>query len=299
MNSGIPVSLNGSIGKIVKAIFVLPFAADGTSNAIDLSDTIDAAYVTAKLNEPDPTKRWYPSDKIESIINERATSVTEAVGNLTLNVEKGVRTFQGVFIGTVSSSPTYLKFLESLECQKVMVFYIDECGNLIGEQKTEGFLDGIYIQEKSVSSLNIPQTDSTLPKNQINYTIDQLVKDSRLNFVKACDITGVDLLSITGLLDVTLIESSIAPNLTDVTIEGKLIYGNAKTKLDYIGATDPSDWVVNNTTTPSTITVLTVTESPEGTYNLTFAAQTALDEISVKASNEGFESNLLTGVVLS
>ena len=299
INSGIPTSSTGQIGKIVRAIFLNQFASDGTSNRIDLSDTIDTAYITAKLNEADPTKRWYPSDRIESITNERATPTTEAIGNLTLNVEKGVRTFQGIFVKSYSSSPTYLKFLESLECDSVMVFYIDECGNLIGEQKEEGFLDGIAIQEKSVYSLNVPQADGALPKNEINYTIDQLVKDSNLNFIAKADI-GSDLLAINGLLDVTLTENGdFPPSLTDLTVDGTLIWGNAKEKLTFNGADDPSDWVVNNTTTPASITVLTVTESPNGTYNLTFAAQTPLDEVSVQVSKEGFESNVLTGVVLS
>ena len=81
-------------------------------------------------------------------------------------------------------------------------------------------------------------------------------------------------------------------------MDASLVYGSVCNKLTYNGATDPSDWEVFNTTAAAAIPVLTVTENPNGTYNLTFAAQTALDEVTVQVSKDGFSSNLLSGIVL-
>ena len=40
-------------------IAVLLKADDGTSNVIEDADVVDQSFVDGKINEADPTKRWY------------------------------------------------------------------------------------------------------------------------------------------------------------------------------------------------------------------------------------------------
>ena len=296
VNSGIPSCVSG-FERIVKLFFVYQITSDGSSNAVPCSQTIDETFLTQKLNESDPSKRWYPTDKINSVEEVRNTPTTETIDNIDLNVTQGTRTFQGVFIGKASSSPQYLKFLKSTECPKVMYFGVDKNGTLVGietEVGGEAALNGIAIQEKSIYSLPIPATATTIAKNQLNFIVDELVLDEEIGYISADEITA-DLLNANGLLDVTLVQNTgTSPTSTSVVVDGSLVYGSVCKKLTYNGATTPANWLVNNITTPAVITVTTVTENPNGTYTLEFAAQAASDEITVKVANNGFASNVLT-----
>jgi len=300
VNSGIPSCVSG-FGRIVKLFFVYQIASDGTSNAIPCNQTIDSAFLTGKLNESDPSKRWYPTDKISNVTEVRNDPTTESIDNIDSIVEQGSRTFNGFFVGKAASTPTYLKFLKSVECPSVMYFGIDVNGTLVGietVEAAEAALTGINIQPQSLDSRPVPATSTTIAKNELSFSVDSLVQDETIAYISADEITA-DLLNANGLLDVTLIESAAAPSLTDVTVEGSLVYGSVCNKLTYNGATDVSDWTLFNNTAVASITPLTVTENPNGTYNITFAAQTNLDDISVQVSKDGFTSNLLTGIILS
>ena len=295
VNSGIPSCVSG-FGRIAKLYFVYQTASDGTSNAVPCSTTIDEAFLTGKLNESDPSKRWYPTDKISNVTEVRNDPTTESIDNIDSIVEQGSRTFNGFFVGKGASTPTYLKFLKSVECPSVMYFAVDVNGTLVGVETVEGgeaALTGINIQPQSMFSRPVPATSTTIAKNELTFAVDSLVQDETIAYIGADEITA-DLLNANGLLDVTLTENVAAPTLSDVTIDASLVYGSVCNKLTYNGATDAADWDVNNITTPASITVLTVTENPNGTYNLTFAAQTASDQITVQVSKDGFSSNLLT-----
>ena len=237
VNSGIPSCVSG-FERIVKLFFVYQIASDGTSNAVPCSQTIDEAFLTDKLNEADPSKRWYPTDKISSVEEVRNTPTTETIDNIDLNVAEGSRTFQGVFVGKAAATPTYLKFLKSLECPKVMYFGVDKNGTLVGvetEVGGEAALNGIAIQEKSIYSLPIPATSTTLAKNQLNFIVDELVLDEEIAYISADEITA-DLLNANGLLDVKLAEGNIAGTFDSFSVIGTLVYGSVCKKLDFSGA---------------------------------------------------------------
>ncbi len=295
VNSGIPSCVSG-FGRIAKLYFVYQTASDGTSNAVPCNTTIDETFLTGKLNEADPSKRWYPTDKISNVTEVRNDPTTESIDNIDSIVEQGSRTFNGVFVGKGASTPTYLKFLKSVECPSVMYFAVDVNGTLVGVEtieEGEPALTGINVQPQSMFSRPIPATSTTIAKNELTFAVDSLVQDETIAYIGADEITA-DLLNANGLLDVTLtINQGSGATLSDVTIDASLVYGSLCNKLNYTGATAPANWAVNNLTTPASITVLTVTENPNGTYNLTFAAQTAGDQVSVQVSNNGFSSNLL------
>jgi len=59
--------------KLLRGIFLLnTYAEDGTENKIAAGTEINEAYLTARLNDTDKTKRWYPLMDLEQIAGERA-----------------------------------------------------------------------------------------------------------------------------------------------------------------------------------------------------------------------------------
>jgi len=297
INSGIPSCVSG-FGRIVKLFFVYQVATDGTSNAIPCSQTIDQAYLTDKLNETDPSKRWFPTDSISNVTEVRNDPTTESIDNIDLIVAAGSRTFNGFFVSKGATSPTYLKFLKSLECPAIQYFGIDENGTIVGIETTTGnpveaALTGINVQGQSITSRPVPATSTTLAKNELTFTVDSLVQDQDISFIGADEITA-DLLNATGLLDVTLVESATPATDSSLVVEASLVYGSVCKKIKYKGATDAADWLVENTTTSSTLTVTSAVENPEGTYTLNFAAQTSADVLTVQVVKDGFSSNVAT-----
>lgn len=298
VNSGIPNCVSG-FERIVKLFFVYQVANDGTSNGIPCSQTIDEAYLTSKLNESDPSKRWYPTGKISTVTEVRNDPTTETIDNVDFIVEKGSRTFNGFFVDTATSTPTYLKFLKSTECPSIMYFGIDVNGTIVGIESIEGVsneatLQGLKIQQKSIFSRPVPATSTTIAKNELTFTLDQLVQDENIAYISASEITA-DLLSANGLLDVVL--NDTLTSITELVVDATLVYGSLCNKLAFSGADEVTDWALYNLTTQLVVPITGVVESPSGTYTISYAAQTALDEVSLTLTKDGYsETNLQTVV---
>ena len=298
VNSGIPNCVTG-FERIVKLFFVYQVANDGTSNGIPCTQTIDEAYLTSKLNETDSSKRWYPTGKISTITEVRNDPTTETIDNVDLIVEKGSRTFNGFFVDTATASPTYLKFLKSAECPSIMYFGIDVNGTIVGIESIEGVglietLQGLKIQQKSMFSRPVPATSTTVAKNELTFTLDQLVQDEDIAFISAAEITA-DLLNANGLLDVTLNDTS--SSVTELVVDAKLVYGSLCSKLPFSGADIVGDWALFNVTDALAIPISSVVENPAGTYTFTFSAQTSLDEITLTLAKDGYSATVLETVL--
>jgi hypothetical protein len=291
INSGLPNCTDG-FGRIKKLMFVYQYANDGTKNTIDCDDLVSGTFFTDKVNEADKSKRFFPTALIYSVADVRATPVTETIDNIDRIVTQGVRTFLGDFADKGSNSPSYLKFLNSLSCPKIMYYGIDEYDNVVGVDLGNGILDGIPVQSQSFYSLYIPKTATTTAKNQIGFSVDDLLQDSTISYIPASD-TGEDLLGLNGLLDVTLAEGVISGTFDFVSVIASLVYGNACTKLKFTAGTEITDWTVYNVTTALSVVVTTVTVTDENNYQLDFVAQNSGDVIQVTLSKEGFESETI------
>ena len=291
INSGLPTCTDG-FGRIKKLIFVYQYANDGTKNTVDCSLLSSGTFVNDKINEADKSKRWFPTDFIYSVVEERADPITETIDNINRNVTQGTRTFNGVFADKGSNSPTYLKFLDSLECPKVMYFGVDEYGNLVGVDLGGGILDGFPVQSQSLYTKYIPKTATTVAKNQLTFALDDLLRDSTISYIPAADFTA-NLLNVNGLLDVTLAEGNISGSFDFVGVVASLVYGNACNKLKFTAGDNVADWTVFNVTTSSAVTITTVTVTDGNNYELGFIAQSSGNVLNVSLNKEGFESETI------
>ena len=289
-NSGIPNCVDG-FDRFVKLVFVNQYANDATQNTIDCSLLSNATYLEGKLNNPDKSKRWYPTGKLYQVVDERGDSVTETIDNLNFIVTQGTRTFTALFLDKGTNQPKYLKFLKSLACPKVGYFAIDENGNAVGVDLGGGMLAPFPVQSLSLDAKGIPATASALAKNQLTFALDSLLQDETVSYIPASDFIG-SLLNINGLLNVNLAEGSISGTFDSVGVVATLEYGNVCNALPFTAGTDVTDWTVFNVTTSSAVTVTSVTVSGTGEniYDLAFAAQSSSDVMRVTLDKVGFES---------
>ena len=266
----------------------------GAINFIDCETDV-VVDVSAKINEADKSQRWFPLAEIVAATPERADSIFETIDDKNFKVKKGPRTFLGQFIGG-AASPTYLIPLESFECGQWGYFEVDQEGNLIGEEVEPGKLYPILIQEATFDTKYIDPTSAAIEKNQISFTVDTKVKDSRFSFLTAED-TDEDLLEVNGLLDVELQATFTPTTVTELEVQANYIYGTACDKLPFSAGADGASWQIFNTDTSLNVTIdgVTVIDAEAGIYQLDYSSGvTAADVLEVSVDLEGVESDVLT-----
>jgi len=264
-----------------KYIFVEYFKADGSINGVDLSATFGEAEINALLNQSDKALRWYLSDSISNFVTERGDPNTETIDNVNFITSQGVRNMSSDFL---ASSAELAKKINGNNCVDMGVYLIDEDNNINGIVNRDNFLDPIRLERNSFGKVVFP-TESTIFKVSFSSTWGKSVKDGDLRSLGFAS-HGTDILSKRGLIDVNESNSNAATSTTATvrytTVDGSA-NGSAFTGLLF------GDFAMFNTTTQLAVVVSASVENPDGTYELTFAAQTATDVGTISATSTGFE----------
>lgn len=262
-------------------IFVPLFDDDGTENQILRSDSLDQDFFQAKVNEPDPSKRWYPIGNFTNVTNERAESTFETFSdNSRARTLKGLRTFTGDLIGY---APNYASVIEAFRCYKMGVFTVDDCGKPIGKiclHATDPQLDAFkpaLVSEKSIDSLVMFLSDAASEKVRLQFDYSQLVKDSQFSLLTNEEMGGANLLNLIKLQP------------TKTAISGQTATGFVATiTLDYgqwtataINGLLTSDFRLFNNTTQSEITITSATETGDGVYTFVIPSTTLTDSLTL------------------
>jgi len=284
-NAGSPgcVAVHGVARKLIRVPLV---ANDGTENKIDLTATLDQTFWDGLINNADASKRYYPTPVFKTVTQERAESITEDFDDgSTAFVRDGVKSWDG-FI-TKGASPQLVGVLKDDRCTSFGVLIVDDCGNLIGRDIGDGFLYPIPVDNGSWNPIWIEPTDTTVSKVNLTFNFSTIFQDENLGFIEA-SATGTDLLNSNGgLLDVVFSDFS-SSSASDLTISAAYIYGPSNSKLPITGLV-PAEFVLFNNDTSLAVTVLTATETPDGTYALTFAAQTSTDNVTGSILKNGID----------
>ena len=283
-NAGVPgcVASHGVARKLIRTPLI---ATDGTQNKIDLSVALDQAAITALINQADASKRWYPTPNFKTVTQEREDSITESFDDGSQAfVRDGVKTFNG-FI-TKPASPQLVGVLKDDRCTNFGVYIVDDAGNLIGRDLGDGYLYPIPVDNGSYNPTYIEPTDTTVAKVNLTFNFSTLFQDENIGFI-AADAIGASLLSENGLLDVVFSNAS-ASSTTEASVEIAYIYGPSNSKLAVTGLL-PAEIVLYNTTTDSSVVTATAPEGPDGTYSITFAAQTSADILKISISKDGID----------
>jgi hypothetical protein len=261
-------------------IFVPKYKSDGTLNGIVLAtDTINQAFVTAKVNAVDASERWYPvpsANGIKDVEQVRAESKYKTFADDSKQfIRKGLKNFMGFLTGLVAT-PVLVGKLDAVRCSDGMTVYkIDRDGNLIGSISSDGtILYGIDIDPESFDSQYVEPlpNDVAMVKIQFDFSVTHM--DQNLKAIKCSSITA-NLLMLRGLIDVCV-------EVSDITDTGF----TATLTTDFGGAGDPTldegleeaDFtIVNETDADANVPITDFEETSPGVYVFTFASQDPLD----------------------
>lgn len=273
------------IQSVTKSLIVVPiYKADGTKNFIDTTVTLNAAYFTAKINHADTTQRWYPITGMKNVTVEKADSVFEEFEDASkIFIREGLKSFTTII---PNADPTFLGKIKNLRCAEFGVYVIDKDGNLIGSSTEANKLYPIAIDAASWNPTLVSATDTTVQKVQLtfDYSIDEM--DENLQMILSTDVTGVNLLSLEGLLDVNSSYSSIA--LTSFVAKLTTDYGSIVSKQAVKGLV-AADFALYNVTDAASVTITSSTESPAGTYTIVYPAQGATEVLRLTPTKNGYD----------
>lgn len=266
----------------VKYFFTRKYADDGSRNNIPVVTEIDEAYLIARLNDADPSKRWYPSRPLINVVDERGDPTTESIDGVDYIVEEGTRTVEAFSVRTDS---VYLGKISTGKCGDFAIYAIDKSNRLIGEiSSDETIIYPLAIEGGTFDTRLIKPTQTTIQKTRIAFAYSKLLSDESLRMMEAT----ADLKNAIGLLDVRAEDSAVST--TGFTLDLTLDYGYANNRQIVEGWTDAS-FAVYNETTEASITPTSVTVTGNS-YVFVIPPQTAGDVLTITQTNpdkNGFE----------
>ena len=288
-NCNLSFANTGSVGcKLLmavarKLILVPTYDSTGAMNKIAAGDTLDASYFSGKINETDPTKRWYPTGLIDNIEDVRAEPIMETLASQKkLFVQDGIRSFKGIIVE--ESNILIDKYL-AFQCKDFSAFIVDKERNLIGSFDGTDFYP-VQIDKDTFYAMLVKTTDTTVQKIQVQFEFSRTERDEDLRMIAESEMGGVNVLNLSGLLDVNAAISGAST--TGFVAVLTTDYGTFKTPINVVGWVK-ADFTLYNETTHAPITITSVTEAPDGTYTFVIPAQSSYDVLTLSATKTGYE----------
>jgi len=279
-NTGLP-NCQPLMGVDTLPILVPTYDSTGVKNTVPSGTVVDQAYIDAKINEADASKRWYPLVKIENATSERADAITEtSAGGTNARIKSGIRTES---FEIWKQSPTLISKLEEAQCTEFSIFVVDNCGSLVGMcLDSTGDLFPVRIDKNTLDVKYVKATDTTVAKLVLSYQWLEVEKDSNLSMIASDEITG-DLLSAKGLLDINVVYS--AESLTGFVATLSTEYGSKSNKVKDSGLLI-ADFSLFNVTQASSVTITSVTEV-SGVYTFVIPAQIFANVLTLTPTKAG------------
>lgn len=285
----------GILERPQKLAFVYRVANDGTVNKISSSDTIDNAYVTAKINNADKSKRWFPSPVINKVLDKRADNNTFEIDGFNVTTSKGVRTMAFTVID--GASPQVADAFESMSCRD-MAFYVWSINDQIGGNGAiSGELRPFRIKKSTWNVIyNPPAKDGETPAMvMVSFAISELEDDADIRYIDfgtAATDVQVNITDYTGLVDVVMNSPATSISTTGFTVDMDYIYGGQFAKSPAQGFVAADFTLAEVSPTPGAITITSVTEGTGaniGKYVFVIPSQTSADVLRLTFSKSGFE----------
>ena len=259
------------------------FKADGTLNKLDITSTLNTAFWTSQVNAT-AEERWYPLPRVQNVTGEKGDNIVQSFNDgSTAFIAEGARTVVGFLPG---QAPHLVGQINDARCSEIAMYVIDKDGNLIGKCIEDGFLHPICLEDDTISATYVKNDASaTVSGVNIAFTWSLDEKDENMSMIKVDEMTD-GVAGIKGLLDIKSSYANISTTGFDVTltVDG---YGTKLTP-QLVKGLVAGDFALFNVTDSLSVTILTATESPDGTYAITFAAQTSADVLRLTPSKDGY-----------
>lgn len=241
----------------------------------------------AKFDATEIEDRFFPTPIFDNVTNAAADTVFfEADSGTKYRVREGVINVEVFYMN--QGTPFY-KNLKSFICNQEIAFYgTDESSNFIYEQCDGSVtVDPITIQGGTMDVKYVPKTNGEPSMVMLTFDIKLSSDYDKWKYIEygdgtgALDFDGLDNTDVFGLLNVSSVNS--AESTTSVTVA---LTTDFQTSVKGLIQTDFALFNVNDTLA---VTILTFTESPNGTYTMTFAMQASADVMRVTPTKSRFD----------
>ena len=263
--------------------------SDGVRNGIEVGDEVNNAYITAKINEPDPTKRWYPTLKLSGVTDERPEPTTEDIDGIAYITGESPRRFTAM---CPQASQVYMSKLKSGQCGQLAIFNVDDSNRLTGSVSYDetGLIEMFYphIIEEGTFYVGLTKpTVGAVQKVTISFNYSMLEKDENID-VYQTTANIATLASKGGLIDVQAEIS--AKNATSFKALLTNQYGTANNP-SLVKGLVLADFALQNLTTGLPVVLTGAGETTDGLYTFVFAAQTLGNTLRLTDTKDGLELN--------
>lgn len=289
----------------VMVVLVPTFDSSGATNGILKTQTLNKAYFDSMVNHADPTKRWYPMPKIKEVSNKRAEpNYWEFSDQSKQFLFEGARNFTALITsesGSGATAPAMKKQIESARCSDGMsVFIFSVSRQILGKNSDDNLsIEPIQIDEQSIYAgfMFSSQVDKKNQHLALSFNFAATEKDDNLVWIACSELEGYDILLMKALLDICyeLVDQTVTT--LKIKLVTKEIFGSAINPFtadglvvgDFVSSDSGTASRIYNATDDSDVTITGVVESPDGTYELTFSAQTWGDALVPYASKTGYD----------
>ena len=281
---------------------------DGNLNGVPAGTVLDEAYLVAKLNETDKTKRWFVFPEMFTVETPASENETEDIDSVPVPTGEEIKqpaTFQHI---NEEANPALLAAYQSLKCLDLGVIFGTYKGQLNGMNDGSGNLVGIHIKGGTLSAQYMGPAKGTVQKVLVSYLVDDLENDANRDFIDAADIAyPVKEWFTNQPLEIIPLESSATTGFAQFRLDS--LYGqvNFKSPIEGIVTADvspdlgvTSGEVYNVTQDTNQDGTLSEDSLNPGFYTFTYSAPITLgDVIKVDIFKSGYfmRSLILTAAV--
>ena len=256
---------------------------DGTDNFLDLTQTLDSTYIDEFFLAEDDDNRYIIIPGIKAYTPEQAEALTDEspYGDID-NIRDGISSMMFEFRG--GDIYKDLAKWNAVGCLDLMVYLIDDKGNLLGKCESGDNFGGLLVGRNSFQIIPIPHNGSdNVNKYTVKFNLELGSGFDKVDYIGFDDFTSVNLVTAYDpLRDVNVKITGI----TATTIDFKLFldYGSAKKRSvkGVTGLTD-SDLQLWNVDDGALVAFATLVEpaTPDGSYSGTFASQDSTEVVYV------------------
>jgi hypothetical protein len=287
---------------VTKQYILVPLVADdGTENKIDPATTLNNAYFTALINQADDSKRWYPTGALKNVAGERADAIFETFEDGSKYfIRQGIRNVSALIL---KQGPELLAQLNANRCSTFGMFIIDNNGSIYGKVKNnDGFLYPIEVDANTFYAKMVFTTDTTIQKLMLQFEWGVDERDEDLRMIAASSITGINLATVSGLMN--LYCTIVSTTQTVMTLKVFAKFGNIVTNYpisglvtaDFVSTVAAATSKMRNNTDGADVTVVAAESSTvPGTYTLTYSSQTVADVLQPLVKKNGLDGSTMIG----